>query len=157
MFMNKPAHWAQTLPWHQDVGVGWGIDTNPIMTMWTALDSAGPDNGGMQIVPGSHRQGIINERHFLAEDEIDRYAPEGAIMELDVEAGESILLHNFLLHRSGINTTAAARRAFSTTYMAASTRSLQTGDTFPILFGKDALDPATVAGKEAARVQVFHG
>ncbi|MEE3043552.1 MAG: phytanoyl-CoA dioxygenase family protein [Candidatus Latescibacterota bacterium] len=157
MFMNKPANWAQTLPWHQDVGVGWGIDTNPIMTMWTALDSAGPDNGGMQIVPGSHRQGIINERHFLAEDEIDRYAPEGAIMELDVEAGESILLHNFLLHRSGTNPTSAARRAFSVTYMDGATRTLDTGQTFPVVFGSDALDPETVPGKPAELVEKFYG
>jgi hypothetical protein len=28
MFMNKPAEWHQTLPWHQDVGIGWGIDQN---------------------------------------------------------------------------------------------------------------------------------
>ena len=54
-------------------------------------------------------------------------------------------------------TTAAPRRAFSATYMDAATRSLKTGDIFPILFGKGALDPATVAGKEAERVQVFHG
>ena len=41
--------------------------------------------------------------------------------------------------------------------MDAATRSVLTGDTFPIVFGKDALDPATVAGKEARCVEVFHG
>ena len=40
MFMNKPAESGTVLPWHQDIGVGWGIDTNPIITVWMSLDTA---------------------------------------------------------------------------------------------------------------------
>ena len=55
-----------------------------------------------------------------------------AVIDLEAEAGEAILLHNFLLHRSGINSTASARRAFSVTYMDAKTRTLDTGQTFQV-------------------------
>ena len=55
MFMNKPADRGTILPWHQDVGVGWGVGHNPTVTVWTALDPATIDNGCMQIVPGSHK------------------------------------------------------------------------------------------------------
>jgi hypothetical protein len=157
MFMNKPAERGTVLAWHQDIGTGWKIDTNPITTVWTALDAASVASGCMQIVPGSNNFGIINERHFLSEQEEAKYAAAEDVIELEAEAGEAILLHNFLLHRSGVNSTTAPRRAFSSTYMDAATRSVLTGDTFPIVFGKDALDPATVAGKEAKRVEVFHG
>ena len=157
MFMNKPAQRGTVLAWHQDIGTGWKIDTNPITTVWTALDAATVASGCMQIVPGSNNFGIINERHFLSEQEEAKYAAAADVIELEAEAGEAILLHNFLLHRSGVNSTTAPRRAFSSTYMDAATRSVLTGDTFPIVFGKDALDPATVAGKEAKRVEVFHG
>lgn len=157
MFMNKPAHWDQTLPWHQDVGAGWGIDDNPIMTIWTALDAADANNGGMQIVPGSHLHGVINEQHFLPEEEIERYAPPEKVIELGADAGEAILLHNLLLHRSGTNPTSKPRRAFSATYMKASTQTLDTGQRFPVLFGPGALDPATVPGKAAELVQKFYG
>lgn len=157
MFMNKPAERGTVLAWHQDIGTGWKIDTNPITTVWTALDAATVASGCMQIVPGSNNFGIINERHFLSEQEEAKYAAAENVIELEAEAGEAILLHNFLLHRSGVNSTAAPRRAFSSTYMDAATRSVLTGDTFPIVFGKDALDPATVAGKETSRVEVFHG
>ena len=51
MFMNKPADQGTVLPWHQDVGVGWGLDRNPITTVWTALDDATAANGCMQIFP----------------------------------------------------------------------------------------------------------
>ena len=37
MFMNKPAERGTELVWHQDIGVGWKIDTNPIITVWTAF------------------------------------------------------------------------------------------------------------------------
>ncbi len=157
MFMNKPANWEQTLPWHQDVGAGWGIDCNPVMTIWTALDAARVDNGAMQIVPGSHLRGIINERHFLADDEIAENAPPQDVIYLEAEAGEAILLHNFLLHRSGTNPTPSARRAFSATYMDAKTRTNDTGQTFPILFGPGALDPSTVQGKSPELLKKFYG
>jgi ectoine hydroxylase-related dioxygenase (phytanoyl-CoA dioxygenase family) len=157
MFMNKPAHWEQTLPWHQDVGEGWGIDTNPIATVWTALDDATKANGAMEIVPGSHRHGIINERHFLSEEEAARYAGTDVVESVETEAGEAVLLHNLLLHRSGTNPTSHRRRAFSVTYMTADTRARDTGMTFPVVFGQGALDPATVDGKAPELIQKFYG
>tara|TARA_B100000686_G_scaffold354298_1_gene463820 strand:+ start:3706 stop:4521 length:816 start_codon:yes stop_codon:yes gene_type:complete len=157
MFMNKPARWEQTLPWHQDVGVGWRIDSNPITTVWTSLDDATIGNGCMQIVPGSHHHGIINDRHFLSDQEEVIYAPSEAVVNLEAEAGEAILLHNFLLHRSGSNPTTSARRAFSVTYMDARTRTCDTGRTFPIVFGNGALNPETVNGKPAELIETFYG
>ena len=157
MFMNKPPAVSQPLRWHQDVGSGWGIDSNPITTVWTALDDATVATGCMQIVPGSNRHGIINEKHFLPEDELDRYAPAEKVIELEAEAGEAILLHNFLLHCSGTNSTTTPRRAFSVTYMDAGTRTLDTGQTFPVVFGERALDPATVADKPAELIEKFYG
>ena len=157
MFMNKPARWEQTLPWHQDVGVGWGIDRNPIVTVWTALDEATAANGAMEIVPGSHLNGVINERHFLTEEEEARHAPPEAVEHLEAEAGEAVLLHNLLLHRSGTNPTDRPRRAFSATYMEADTRTLDTGMAFPVVFGPGALDPATVGGKDPELVAKFYG
>ena len=72
MFMNKAPGQIQPIPWHQDVGIGWGIDTNPITTVWTALDDAIVATGCMQIVPGSNQHGIINEQHFLPEEDETR-------------------------------------------------------------------------------------
>ena len=126
------------------MGIGWRIDTNPIVTVWTALDDATTATGCMQIVPGSNKHGIINERHFLPAEQEPQYTPPEAVIDLEAEAGEAILLHNFLLHRSGPNSTASARRAFSVTYMDSKTRSRETGQTFPMVFGTQALDPATV-------------
>ena len=157
MLMNKPSQLSQPLPWHQDVGVGWGIDANPIITVWTALDEATIANGCMQIVPGSNQHGIINHGHFLSTEQVAIYAPMEKVISLEAEAGEAILLHNFLLHKSGINSTQMSRRAFSVTYMSSETRTLDTGQTFPIVFGKNALDPTTIGDKATELIQKFYG
>ena len=61
---------------------------------------------------------------------------------LEVEEGEVVLLNNLLLHRSGVNPTGKQRRAFSAAYMEATTKHVATGDTFPVIFGKNALKPS---------------
>ncbi|MEZ4859965.1 MAG: phytanoyl-CoA dioxygenase family protein [Caldilineaceae bacterium] len=139
MFMNKPAEHGTVLPWHQDVGVGWGLDRNPIITIWTALDDATVANGCMQIVPGSHKLGVLNPGHFVTEADQARYTQEADVVDLPVAAGEAVLLHNFLLHRSGINRTAIPRRALSVAYMDAATHAVATGATFPTVFGQNSL------------------
>ncbi|MYI99094.1 MAG: hypothetical protein F4104_05575, partial [Gemmatimonadetes bacterium] len=68
-----------------------------------------------------------------------RYAREEDCIHLEAEAGEAILLNNLLLHRSARNPTGKPRRAFSIAYMDASTRAVKTGETFPVIFGEDAL------------------
>jgi len=62
MFMNKPARKGTLLPWHQDGGEGWGLDRDPLATLWTALDPATVSNGCVQIIPGSHKLGLLSKR-----------------------------------------------------------------------------------------------
>ena len=139
MFMNKPADKGTELPWHQDVGWGWGVDTDPTITIWTALDPATVSNGCMQIVPGSHKHGTINKQHWLPEEKIADYVKPDEVKYLEAEAGEVILLHNLLLHRSGINRSSTPRRAFAIAYMEGATRMRDTGELFPMIFGESAL------------------
>jgi phytanoyl-CoA hydroxylase len=139
MFMNKPANKGTVLPWHQDVGKGWGIDTSPTITVWTAIDDATVESGCMQIVPSSHKLGILNEGHYTTEEDQEKYCTPGKVMDLEVRAGEAVLINNLLLHRSGVNTTDNARKAFSIAYMDAATKTVNTGDHFPIIFGQNAL------------------
>ena len=139
MIMNKPAGLGTELPWHQDIGEGWGLDGNPTVTVWTALDTATIDNGCMRIVPGSHKLGILNKAHYTPDEDIETHIKSSEIAHLTAEAGESILIHNWLLHRSGINNTTGPRRALSIAYMDADTVTVEKGESFPVIFGPDAL------------------
>ena len=147
MFMNKPAESGTILPWHQDIGLGWGIDTNPIITVWMGLDAATVPSGCMQIVPGSNNLGILNERHYTSEEDQARYARPEDVIDLETEAGEAVLLHNFLLHRSALNSTPSPRRAFSATYMGCANAFFEDRSDFPRLFGGGRTRPSDCVGK----------
>ncbi|HEV2472101.1 MAG TPA: phytanoyl-CoA dioxygenase family protein [Chthonomonadales bacterium] len=152
MFMNKPAGTgggagARTggtvLPYHQDGGTGWNLSAHPLITIWTALDPAARANGCMQVIPGSHKLGLLTERgHTLSAEHEALYAPDEKSVYLEAETGEAILLHNWLIHRSGINTINCARRALSVCYTDAATRYLANNHTYPVVF--------SATGREAA-------
>ena len=58
---------------------------------------------------------------------------------LEFGAGESVVLHNWLLHTSEVNETDLPRRAFSVGYLDGSTRRGKDGSGHPIVFGEGAL------------------
>ena len=123
MFMNKPARRGTLLPWHQDGGRIWDLTIDPIITLWLALDPATVANGCVQVIPGSHRLGLLSEQgHTITPEQEATHCPEEAIVHLELEPGEMVLLHNFLLHRSDRNQTDIPRRAFSLCLMDAATR-----------------------------------
>ncbi len=134
MFMNKPARRGTLLPWHQDRWLN--LDRDPLVTLWTALDPVSKANGCVQVIPGSHRFGIINTKHFsgfLAPEHVEHFCPEDRVVHLELEAGEVVLLHNWLLHRSDRNATDIPRRAFSVCYLDARTVS-KSPEEFPRIF-----------------------
>jgi phytanoyl-CoA hydroxylase len=139
MFMNKPAGKGTWLPWHQD---RWQhLDRDPLITVWTALDPATKANGCVQVIPGSHKLGLINPDHhsgFLTDGQTARHCPPEKVAYLELEPGEAILLHNALLHASDVNRSGVARRAFSVCYMDAATRS-SNGEQYNRVFGPGSL------------------
>lgn len=121
MFMNKPAGRGTWLPWHQD---HWrALDRAPLLTIYTALDAATPDNGCVELIPGSHHE-VLNPAHphgFLTPEMAARFNEDPRRMPLCLEAGEVVLMHNWTLHASGINRSERPRRAFSVCLMDART------------------------------------
>ncbi|RYG64459.1 phytanoyl-CoA dioxygenase, partial [bacterium] len=63
--------------------------------------------------------GVVPENVHTARDS------EALAVALEARAGEVLLLHNLLWHRSGVNATGRPRRAFSICYMSAETRCLR--------------------------------
>jgi hypothetical protein len=138
MLMNKPARQGTHLPWHQDGGEVWKLDRDPLVTTWIALDPATRSNGCVQVIPGTHRLGLLTTAgSTLRPEDVERHCPDDAIEYLEIAAGECLLLHNWLVHRSDVNQTDTPRRALSACYMDGRTVSTLTGDHFPIVFGDE--------------------
>jgi len=120
---TKSAAGGTELPWHQDGGDFWGLDRDPELQIWTALDDVPAESGCVELVAGSHREGLatplggtIPVRVLLAA------RPEDRALSVPAQAGEVLLIHNHVWHRSGRNTTGRPRRAFTVAYMDARTR-----------------------------------
>ena len=53
VLMNKGRQGGTVLPWHQDGGLFWGVDRDPILQIWTALDDAPEEAGCVEVFPGA--------------------------------------------------------------------------------------------------------
>jgi len=151
MVMAKPANdlgGGTPLPWHQDGGDWWALDRDPLCFIWIALSPATKENGAVQVVKGSHKLGLLSKRgHTLSAEHIKQLVDDNPtnVLDMELKPGEAVLCHNFLVHRSGINTTAQARRGFSVNYIDGRTKVLNPkpelagslgtpGGSFPIVF-----------------------
>ena len=142
MVMNKPAGRGTVLPWHQDGGDVWALDRDPLVTIWVAIDPATRANGCVEIVRGTHRLGLLSARgSTLLDEDVQRHCPPERVEPLELEAGHAVLLHNWLIHRSGVNPSQVSRRAFTACYMDGRTRSTLTGERFPIIAGSLSDEP----------------
>lgn len=121
----KAPRTGSDIPYHQDAGRFWGLDRDPELQVWTALDDAPPDAGGLGVVPGSHRDGLATPMGGLVPPAVVAARAPVAV-PIAARAGDLVLLHNLVWHRSGRNTTDAPRRAFTVCYLDGATRCTRT-------------------------------
>ena len=123
---NKAAMAGTELPWHQDDGRFWGIDRRPCLQIWTALDDANEDSGCLEFVPATHLDGLASpEGGTVQKERLQRSNAQQRAVRLTVQAGEAVLIHNHVWHRSGRNRTPRPRRAIGISYLDAATRCLR--------------------------------
>lgn len=91
------------IPWHQDNGYG-TLEPMTDLTVWVALTDTDERNGCVWIVPGSHRDGLLDHGRadvnpYLRETGRE---PEGAVPAV-LRAGEAVAFTGLTVHGSGPN------------------------------------------------------
>ena len=124
LFIKGPGKLGQS--WHQDE---YFIPTRDksLIGAWIAIDDATINNGCLWIVPGSHKDGIIQRRvkntnqNFADLDVCDLNGlDEGAAIPVEVKSGSVVFFNGYLQHMSLKNKTKANyRRALVGHYMSA--------------------------------------
>lgn len=126
VLFTKPVEGGTELPWHQDGGSFWGLSEDPSLQIWTALDDAPGESGCVEVVPGSHASGLATPLGGVIPDGVaERHQAAARAVALPARAGECLLLHNHVWHRSGVNRTGKARRAFTVCLMSERIRCLR--------------------------------
>lgn len=105
--------------WHQDNGVVLPVaDETDMLTVWFSLDDALVEHGCLQVVPGSHRAGLLT--HCPAGPgglEIpERVASRATARPLPMRRGDALFLHKRLVHGSLSNTSDRIRWSFDLRY-----------------------------------------
>ncbi|MCC7264782.1 MAG: phytanoyl-CoA dioxygenase family protein [Candidatus Latescibacteria bacterium] len=89
--------------WHQDAGYTPGeAQVLRMVNVWTPLVPARVENGCMQFVPGSHRQGVVaHERdlHYLRLADAVIQPLEAQAVSIEVDPGDVVFFSNLLFHR----------------------------------------------------------
>lgn len=142
--INKAPGSGSWIPWHQDNGYHPG-GCPEFLTTWLALDESNLENGGLQVLPGSHKEG--QRKHAL--ESVHYYVPDvdgsGAV-ELKAKAGETLLFSTLLLHQTvGNHTKDRQRRAWVMQYGPADATNFTTGEPYDdrpwVLRGGKPVDP----------------
>lgn len=117
MFIFKQPLFGDAVPAHQDATF---LNTDPPSTigLWFALEDADEQNGCLWVLPGAHKS-VLKERFsrregrliFSAQKKVDW--PKHKFIPLKAEAGDVIVLHGLLPHRSEQNTSSKTRFAYT--------------------------------------------
>jgi ectoine hydroxylase-related dioxygenase (phytanoyl-CoA dioxygenase family) len=115
--------------WHQDLHY-WQCATPPdLLTAWVAFDDVDEENGCMQVIPGSHKWGLVEGGNFFFQDlkaqERTLKTPQGQAwkpVSCRLKAGELSFHHCLTLHGSGPNCTDRPRRSLVIHLMPGTTR-----------------------------------
>ncbi|GIQ69341.1 phytanoyl-CoA dioxygenase [Xylanibacillus composti] len=96
------------LPAHQD-NYSVGAAPKTTCSLWTCLSASQPRNGGLYVVPGSHKLGLL-EPEPIEESEAEYgeklSLPEGyEKLPLETNPGDVVALHGNLVHGSYANVT----------------------------------------------------
>ncbi|TVV76837.1 phytanoyl-CoA dioxygenase family protein [Sphingomonas solaris] len=105
--------------WHQDSGYvagnGGPVDHAPYLTCWCPLDDATEANGTVRVIPGSHRAGIRPHVRDAATGDLAVATDEPGVI-VPAKAGDIVAFSSLLLHATGANRSAAARRVYLAQY-----------------------------------------
>ena len=110
--------------WHQDATY-YGMDPLDLVTCWVALSPATVETGCMQVVPGSHKRGMIpvdytevSPGNLLSSGQRTRLAIDDAeVVPMELRPGEMSMHHVCLVHSSRPNCGSDRRVGFSIAYM----------------------------------------
>ena len=130
--------------WHQDLTY-WGFDGSDQVSAWLALSPANSRSGCMQMIPGSHLEGIRDHEtsddpdNVLLQSQTITHVDERRAVSCELEPGEVSLHHGWTVHCSRPNLSDDRRIGLNAQYIRPSMRQTKSDrDSAMLVRGTDA-------------------
>ncbi|XP_041111675.1 probable alpha-ketoglutarate-dependent hypophosphite dioxygenase isoform X1 [Polyodon spathula] len=128
-------HGLPFVAWHQDIRY-WGFEGGSVASVWLALDDVDQENGVLQVIPGSHHQGLLphitssNPGNMLtANQEIPEHLLNTSeAVECPLQAGQMSIHDGLTVHASEPNLSTRRRCGFVIRYVPTSAYPVQDPD-----------------------------
>ncbi|MGH7122032.1 MAG: phytanoyl-CoA dioxygenase family protein [Acetobacteraceae bacterium] len=124
MTMKQPGE-GGAWEWHQDFGYwhNYGCLAPDMASIYIALDRSVRENGCLQVLQGSHRLGRLNHVRENDQTNVDPEYIQAALKRfervyVEMEAGDALVFHGNLLHRSDANRSSTYRWGYICSYNA---------------------------------------
>ena len=107
-FFCKMPRDGKAVSWHQDASY-WPLSDSKTLTVWLAIDDADVENGCMEVIPGSHRKGLVQyheskqEENNVLNQTIDPKPDWPDPVPVCLRAGEISIHSDLLIHGSKPN------------------------------------------------------
>lgn len=122
-FICKMQGDGRRVPWHEDSAY-WKnlLDPMEVVTVWLAIDESSPENGGMYVVPHSHRDGQmgysdyedVNTTESVFPTEIAHYQRRDLeAVPIVLQRNQASLHDSKLIHGSPANTSGRRRCGYT--------------------------------------------
>lgn len=126
--MQKEPKVGGAWEWHQDYGYWYKNEfllPDQMMSVMVAITNANKENGCLQVIKGSHKMGRVEhgfsgEQIGAAQRYVDLSLKTMELVYVDLEAGDVLLFHSNLLHRSEANLSDKPRWSMISCYNRAS-------------------------------------
>lgn len=129
--------------WHQDVTY-WGLTPPIALTCWLAFGVAGPHNGGVRYLRGSHNLGLLPHRNTFSADnflsrgqEIEKLPAQCAEVAATLEPGEISIHDGLTAHCSGPNESNEERIGCLLTFIPTYVRHERVRESAMLMRGRD--------------------
>jgi len=146
-YICKPGYSGRPVLWHQD-GAHWPLQPMEVVTLWLAVDDSTPENGGLRLIPGSHREDLPELRargdfDSVLGSESATDVDESLAVDLTLSAGDVEVHHPNIMHGSRANTSPKRRCGLTIRYIPTSTRITGSEQPYPsamLLRGKPGVN-----------------
>jgi phytanoyl-CoA hydroxylase len=117
--MTKHPKYGSLTGWHRDIRY-WSFGQDDLVSTWLALGTETAENGGLWLVPGSHRmdfaKGSFNEEQFFIADQAKNAALIANAISVRLDPGDVLFFHCKTLHAAGRNESASVKLSVVHTY-----------------------------------------